>query len=221
MGKIYVPTTGVDDWKRLLADPEKHWKKGFSARSLAYCWEETKDLPSGVRKVFDQSEFDELTGLEVLIAIPEHKVPLPGGSRPSQNDVWVLARGAKDLVSIAVEGKVLEEFGPTLRKRKGGAKRLECLLDLLELDAPPDDIRYQLIHRTASAIIEAHRFNAANAVMLVHSFSQEDMWFDDYNNFVGLFSSTGLPNSITSVGQRAGVSLYFGWVRGEERYLRM
>ena len=221
MGKIYVPTTGVEDWKRLLADPEKHWKKGYSARSLAYCWEENKDLPSEVRKVFDQSRFDELTGLEVLIAIPEHKVPLRGGKRPSQNDVWVLARGGQDLVSIAVEGKVQEEFGPTLRKRKGGEERLDYILNLLELGMPSGDIRYQLLHRTASAVIEAHRFNAAHAVMLVHSFSQGDKWFDDYNDFVGLFGSSGSPNTIISVGQRAGVSLFFGWVRGEERFLHM
>ena len=193
----------------MLADPEKQWKKGYSARSLAYCWEETNDLPIEVRKVFDHSRIDELSGLEVLLAIPEHKMPLRGGSRPSQNEVWVLARRNRDLISIAVEGKVDEAFGPTLERRKGGAKRLGYILDLLELDVPPGDIRYQLLHRIASAIIEAHRFNAAHAVMLVHSFSQGDMWFDDYNRFVGLFGSTGFPNTIASVGQRAGVSLFF------------
>jgi len=37
---IYKRTQKADDWKQLLADPEKHWKTGFSARTFAHCWEE-------------------------------------------------------------------------------------------------------------------------------------------------------------------------------------
>ncbi|MFA7012304.1 MAG: hypothetical protein WC202_05045, partial [Desulfobacterales bacterium] len=48
--------------------------------------------------------------------LPEHKVPLPGGSRSSQNDIWVLARSKGQLISIAVEGKVSETFGPTVQE---------------------------------------------------------------------------------------------------------
>jgi hypothetical protein len=35
----------------------------------------------------------------------------------------------------------------------------------------PDAIRYQLLHRAASVVIEAERFNASYAVLPVHSFS--------------------------------------------------
>ena len=52
--------------------------------------------------------------VEMLIGLPEHKVALPGGARASQTDLWVLARTNDDLISIAVEGKVRESFGPTL-----------------------------------------------------------------------------------------------------------
>ena len=41
-----------------------------------------------------QSDTPALREAEFLLAIPEHEVPLPGGIRPSQNDLWVLARGA-------------------------------------------------------------------------------------------------------------------------------
>ena len=36
------------------------------------------------------------------------------------------------------------------------------------------DARYQLVHRTVSALIEARRFAARHAVMLVHLFGERD-----------------------------------------------
>ena len=120
-----------------------------------------------------------------------------------------------------------EPFGPTLEEwRKdaspGKEERLNFICKQLGLNpSPPDSIRYQLLHRTASAVVEARRFNAAHAMMLVHSFSPSNEWFDDYNHLLALFGTTGAPNTITPVGKRAGHFLYFAWVRGEERYLRM
>lgn len=80
-------------------------------------------------------------------------------------------------------------------------------------------MRYQLLHRTASAIIEAHRFNAAHAVMLVHSFSQTGEWFGDYAEFVCLMGGDAAEGRMVSVGSRSGVSLYLAWVRGDAYYL--
>ena len=226
MSKIFVPATSVDQWKRLLADPEKHWRVGFSARTLASCWQDADDLPVCVRAVFSSPGIEQFKGIELLLAIPEHQVPLPGGARPSQNDVWALARAGDELVSIAVEGKVSEPFGPTLEEwlrdaSPGKTERLDFICELLGLSIwPPPHVRYQLLHRTASAVILARKFNAAHAVMLVHSFSPSDDWFDDYTNFLSLFGSTGSPNSLTPIIDAAGLSVYLGWVRGEERFLR-
>ena len=177
MSNIFVPLTSVDQWKQLLADPDKQWRTGYSARTLAHCWQEADGLPTDVQTVFCRWGTEPFNGLEVLLVVPEHQVPLPGGSRPSQSDVWVLARGNTDLVSIAVEGKVSEPFGPTLEEwRKdaspGKEERLNFICKQLSLSpSPPDSIRYQLLHRAASAVVEARRFNAAHAMMLVHSFS--------------------------------------------------
>ena len=162
--------------------------------------------------------------LELLLALPEHKVPLPGGSRSSQNDIWVLARSEGELISIAVEGKVSEAFGPTVQEWQassspGKAARLAYLLSLLGMPSVPETTRYQLLHRTASAIIEAQRFNATHAVMLVHSFSQSSEWFDDYAAFVSLMGGSAAESGISSVGGRGGVSLHLAWVRGDSRYL--
>jgi Domain of unknown function (DUF6946) len=44
-------------------------------------------------------------------------VPLPGGVRPSQNDLFVLARGAKGAIAIMVEGKVSESLAERYARR--------------------------------------------------------------------------------------------------------
>ncbi len=127
-------------------------------------------------------------------------------------------------MSIAVEGKVAETFGPTVQEWQaeaspGKSERLAYLLNLLGLSTVPETTRYQLLHRTASAIIEAQRFNAAHAVMLVHSFSQSNEWFRDYAAFVSLMGGSATENGVVSVGARSGVPLYLAWVRGNAQYL--
>lgn len=220
MTRIYVPASSADQWAQFLADPVKHWRQGYSARALAYSWQEAAGFPAEVASVL-ASQF---AAVELLLALPEHKVPLPGGSRSSQNDIWVLARSEGKLISIAVEGKVSEPFGPTVQEwetesSSGKSERLMYLLALLGLSSIPDTTRYQLLHRTASAIIEAQRFNAAHAVMLVHSFSQSGEWFQDYAAFVSLMGGNATENSMVPVGSRSGVSLHLAWVRGNARYL--
>ncbi|GAB4582074.1 MAG: hypothetical protein Fur0022_48270 [Anaerolineales bacterium] len=61
---------------------------------------------------------------------------------------------------------------------------------------PPLNIRYQLLHRTASAIIEAKQLNARYAMMIVHSFSTEHKWFSDYQDFLDLFGNKHLAIEI-------------------------
>jgi len=103
---------------------------------------------------------------------------------------------------------------------EGKKERLSFLCSLIGLDASLlENIRYQLLHRTASAIIEAKRFHAKYAVMLVHSFSQIAEGFDDYKQFVELFGVTAETNKIVFGGQYLDVHLYLAWVSGDKRYL--
>ncbi|MBA3927988.1 MAG: hypothetical protein C0521_00215 [Xanthomonas sp.] len=220
MSKIYVPASNAEQWAQFLAEPVKHWRQGYSARTLAYCWQEANGFPAEVATVLASC----FPAAELLLALPEHQVMLPGGSRPSQNDIWALARSRGQLVSIAVEGKVSEPFGPTIQEWQtepspGKTARLSFLLSLLGLSSVPDNVRYQLLHRTASAIIEAQRFNASHALMLVHSFSRSNEWFQDYVAFVGLMGGVATSNSMVSVGNRSGVELHFAWVSGDPAYL--
>jgi hypothetical protein len=54
MSRIFVPSRGPDDWKSLLADPDKHWARGYSARTRAHCWEEAEGFPFEIRRVLSQ-----------------------------------------------------------------------------------------------------------------------------------------------------------------------
>lgn len=229
MSRFFIPTTKPEDWKPLLAEPDKHWKTGYSAKSLAYCWQEANDFPKSIRRVFKGSGIKLFQNADILLAFPEYKVPLPGGRRASQNDIFILARGNGQLIAITIEGKVDESFGDTIadwkqRDEGGKRERLRFLCSELQLDeAKIDHIRYQLLHRTASAIIEAKRFNAENALMLVHSFRQAekkgDKRFQDYCQFLALFGIKGLINSLRHAKNINGINLYLGWVRGDKKYL--
>ncbi len=66
------------------------------------------------------------------------------------------------------------------------------------------------LHRTASAIIEAKRFGAPHAVMLVHSFSPSRDWLSDYEAFATLLRAEVATNKVVSAGNRGGVHLHVG-----------
>ena len=231
MSKFYIPASNPEDWQSLLADPDKHWKTGYSAKALAYCWQETDGFPAEIKKVFKNSSIAVFKDIEMLLAFPEFKVSLPGGRKASQNDIFILAKGDDQLISITVEGKVNEPFGEFIADWKlhdmGGKKvRLKFLCEMLRLEMNKiNHIRYQLLHRTASAVIEAKKFTAENALMLVHAFKKTEEYYDqsfqDYCQFLGLFDVEGKPDSIVSGGNIDGINLYFGWVKGNKRYLEM
>lgn len=232
--KIVIPAQAADDWQVFLAEPAKQWKTGYSAKALAHCWMSADGFPASVRAALDRSPFEVFHRLTMLLGIPEHKVPLPGGSRASQTDLFVLARSANgDLVSIAVEGKVDEPFDRLVSEwlaaplsdgspgpSRGRERRLAHLCELLNLDEEAaKGLRYQLLHRTAAALIEAGRFNARHALMLVHSFSPTNAWFEDYAAFGRVLGAEVERDRIVAVGERGGVDLYLGWVKGEAAFL--
>jgi hypothetical protein len=162
--------------------------------------------------------------MEPLLAIPEHKVVLPGRGYPTQMDVWVLGRMAEGLVSIGVEGKVGEPFGETIAEwnrdqADGRAARLEGLAAVLSLQTIPGHVHYQLVHRTAGAVLEGKRFGASTAMMLVHAFRSPQSSFEAYASFCELFGAKAERNVLHPGGSLAGISLWLGWVDGDTRYL--
>jgi hypothetical protein len=221
MNKIYVPTTGPDDWRRFLAKPDLHWAVGYSARTLASNWEAAKGLPREVDELLTPA----LGPLELLLAIPEHQVPLPGGRAASQCDVFALLRSPATLITCAIEGKVDEPFGPTVGEwlaedSPGKRQRMAYLCEVLGFTQPVEPtVRYQLLHRTASAIIEAQRFNAGAAAMVVHSFSPSHRWRSDFEAFSGLFENQKQVGAARMVTLPSGLPLCLGWAVGDPTFL--
>ena len=226
MSRILSFTSGPQDWQALLADPMKHWRSGYSARTLAHSWEASEGFPAEVALSFARSTEPLLANLTPLLAVPEFKVPLPGGVRASQNDIFVLARSSSGPVSIMVEGKVSESFGPTLDEWRNDAspgkeERLSFLLRSLGLGATPAGaIRYQLLHRAASAIITGEQYRAAAAILLVHSFSQERVGWSDYQAVTRLFGVEAVVGSVQRLGTTSGVPLFGVWVVGNPSFLQ-
>jgi hypothetical protein len=218
MRKVYTPTLGPQSWQALLADPVKHWRTGYSARTIAHCWEAAEGLPAEVAALFGSDA-------ELLIAIPEHRVSLRDAGRESQTDVFALVKSSNRTIAVAVEGKVNESFGPTIRDwyvdpSPGKRQRLAFLCDLIGVKCPPpDDVHYQLFHRTASAVIEAERFKTDDAAMVVHSFSPENKWFDAYAAFLKFFDLAAKPGQLVSTKLPSGRTLHFGWAEGDARFL--
>ena len=92
------------------------------------------------------------------------------------------------------QGLLDKPLGPSVdewltKESKGKHRRLRFILEQLGLDASPRDVRYQLLPRTASANIEATRFAAQHAVLLIHSFSQQQAWFSDYVRLAALLGA--------------------------------
>ena len=221
MAKILVPSTGPDNWRAFLAKPDLHWATGYSARTLAFAWEASAGLPPEIDSILKPV----FAAIEPLVTIPEHKTPLPGGSRESQSDVFTLLRHSGGLVACTIEGKVNEPFGPTVAQQmseasSGKIARLGYLCELLGIADCPTDVHYQLLHRTASALIEAERFCASDAAMIVHSFSPERRWFEAFERFCDVLGcgpvTVGEPVTLTVPG---GKRLVLGWACGDARFL--
>ena len=183
---IVVPANSAEDWRKLLRDPVKHWRQGYSAKSLADHWQDENGFPADVRQLFRSASFPGVHDAEMLLGIPEHPTNLPGGGYPSCTDLFVLAKCSDGLITMTVEGKVRETFGEVIdtwlhqdKHEANRRTRLNGLCKWLEIDVKDVmELRYQLLHRTAAALIEAERFSASTAVMLVHSFSPECEGFD-------------------------------------------
>jgi hypothetical protein len=55
--------------------------------------------------------------------------------------------------------------------------------------------------------------------MLVHSFGEQDVGFEDFAAFAHILGTAAELNAVSHVGERSGVDLYLGWARGEAEFL--
>lgn len=221
MPVIYVPTNDESDWKKRLKQPELHWKEGKSAYETAHSWLGAgSGFPASFAPLATLGE--PFASLTPLITIPEHAVDLPGGvNSPTQADVWVLASHKSGLASIAVEAKCEEGFGELITEWLANASlgKMERIAYVTkQLGVTPSEasqVVYQLVHRAAGAIIEAHRFRANVAVIVVQSFSGSSTGFDDFTAFARLFGAqlTVARNVPVLLNWLDGVALYAVWIQ--------
>ncbi len=213
----FVALENMEDWRRLLADPVKHWKDEYSAKELAKAWAGCERFPRKVERILSQS------GLELtpLFGFPEYKVDLlgGGGTRPSQTDLYVLAQDAEGgLFPIMVEGKAKETFGPLVSEWKKersdtGLERLGFLAKELGLAGRDiDGLRYQLLHRTVSVLLEGRRIGARQGMMFVHAFADNADSFDDYRRFLAHYGIEAEKNIVQGPVILGNFHLQFAWI---------
>jgi hypothetical protein len=224
MKRIFIPTRSGSDWQRLLAKPKLHWKKGASAMTAAAAWEAAAgQLPPEIAALLTSSAQPALVDLKLLAALPEWEVALKGGETTSNTDVLALCRNALGLCVVAVEAKVLEDFGPLLREKRASPSqnqesRLAYLHELLKVERFDDSVRYQLLHRTASAVLMAEEFHARTAVMLVHAFATPTERQGDFKSFCLAMAATEIAPGVYKVPTFEQPALYLAWCAGNEKY---
>ena len=227
MKRVFVPTKSGSDWQPLLAKPKLHWKVGASAMTAAAAWEAaTGELPPEISRLLESSREASLQGQRLLLALPEWQVPLPGGTTNSSTDVLAICRNDLGLCIIGVEAKVLEDFGPLVSEKRaeassGQTDRLTYLHELLGVKHFDDSIRYQLLHRTASALLTAREFHAAAAVMLVHAFDTPASRRGDFEAFTVALNARQIAPLIYKVPSFEQPGLYLAWCDGNSEFRKM
>jgi len=222
MNRIGIETRGINSWRERLANPDKHWKRRYSAFETAVSWETASrtvsGLPAPIERLLVAGGFLDPT---LLIALAEHKVDLPGGAASSQSDVWALVRTSAGIASIAVEAKAQEAFGDdaldswllagqTDDAKTNRALRWDHVRSHLPIAQSYTRVRYQMLHRCAAAVIEAKRFGLKHAAFIVQAFGSPETSFEDYAIFC---DALGIPAGRGSfaVSQVDDIVLGIGW----------
>lgn len=225
MKKIVVPTRTGSDWQPLLAKPKLHWKKGASAMTAAASWEASAGvLPAEIIARLNSTRDPCLSDLELLLARPEWEVALEGGETTSNTDVLALCRNAEGLCVVAVEAKVHEDFGPLIGQKRaeassGQSARLSYLERLLHVSRFDDTIRYQLVHRTASALLTAQQFHAGSAVMMVQAWDAPAARRADFEAFCVALGGKQLAPLVYNLPAFDRPTLFLAWCDGDPKFL--
>lgn len=227
----YKRLAKFDDWQG-LAGADK-WVPGRSAYELAHCWHQFKGLPKPIGNALNNSGHPLLRRLSVDLCLVEKPVFLDSKTGPSMTDLMGYGRNEKgDAVILAVEGKADEPFAsrvsawvrgeqnnPSMqaKPRPTRMRRLKFLSRHLSFAISPDSpLRYQLVHRTVSAVLEAQLHGAVAAVVLIHAFGPgTSKNLSDFSEFLtelgGSRATKGVVSGPFLLGERRDLRTYFLW----------
>jgi hypothetical protein len=219
-----------EDWQGLAGS--ENWVPGHSAFELAYAWQGSGGIPPGIAAALATGA-TTLAGLRLDVALVEKPVFLDTQVGPSMTDLMGYARNARgEAVVLAVEGKAQEVFGLPVRSwlrgdqlvfnseaavRPTRSRRFNYLCARLGLNPDPDcQLRYQLLHRTASAISEAELHSAVAAVVVVHAFGTHSTGnWSDFELFLdALHLKAPSPGAVAGparLGSQRTTDTYFLW----------
>jgi hypothetical protein len=177
--------TTLEEWE-VLASPAgggSQWTVGRSARELARRWI-AGGIPAEVAALLEQSP--TFAGFVPARAYPETKTPLDNFRGNTRNqDLVVVGEAAGARTTLDIEGKADESFGLTIAEAVVAAKkalesnsRSKALTRIQNLcravfDCEPDavgELRYQLLHGVAAAVIRAAQEDAVQVAFIVHEF---------------------------------------------------
>lgn len=217
--RLHLPLIEPEDVIRHLGHQERHWKEGRSAHALTRLWASHNGLPQSIRSILQDHPIFQ--SAELIDGFLERQVDIGSAGRPSQTDLLALVGLDKRIATVAIEGKAGEPFGKLVAKWLDGSetknRRLEVLCATLGLSTEQAlPLRYQLLHRAASAVYEAKRYRTDLAGILVHSFDDDHLGFSDFSEFLRALGAKESSAGVLS-GPFAceGVSLYAGWVNDE------
>ncbi|SED78272.1 hypothetical protein SAMN05519104_4354 [Rhizobiales bacterium GAS188] len=222
MSKLCISTRGIGSWRERLADPDRQWRRRFSAFETAVSWEFASlgesGIPEPIGRLFRECNYGDPI---LVLAVAEHKVNLPGGVAASQSDVWAVVKTTAGMLSLTVEGKANEAFGDEIVKKwlvAGKTKescdnrksRFEHILSHLPKSDSFLQVRYQLLHRCAASVIEAKRLGFQHAAFVVQAFNTPDERFQDYAVFCQALKLPAVRGSMETTCLD-GISLSVGW----------
>src|SRR5712672_1701213 len=222
MSRLCISTRGIGSWRDRLANPDRQWKREFSAFETAVSWElaskNKSGLPDPIGNLFRNSNYGEPL---LMFAVAEHKVDLPGGNAASQSDVWAVVRTSSGMLSLTVEAKANETFGDEILeswlvagKTKDSIDNRTRRFDYVPLHLPISEsflpVRYQLLHRCAASVIEAKRLGFLHAAFVVQAFNAPAKSFDDYSVFCRALNVPVKRESMLTTAVN-DISLSIGW----------
>jgi hypothetical protein len=220
-------TRGVGNWRDRLANPDRQWRRGFSALETAVSWEAAGKgsgwLPEPIAHVFRSTAYERP---ELLVAIAEHKVVFDGTGGDSQCDVWALLKTPVGTLSMSVEAKAREGFGDGHQALgdwllAGDSERSlqnrQSRWDSIRKNLPPaegadgyPEVAYQLLHRCAAAVKEAERFGLQHAAFVVQAFGSPDESFQQFARMCHVMGVSAERDRL-HVAAVGAISLGVGW----------